>query len=205
VEKFERERDWAAIAFWLVLFTLLYNIIEAAVALWSGYSASSTALVGFGFDSIIESAAAGVLLWRVRVESAGASPGQIEHAERRVHRFVGITFFLLSFYVLIDAITTLFNHSLPEKSLVGIIVAALSLLIMPILAFYKFKAADHLASNALRSEAKETLACSYLSFTLLLGLILHSFFGYWWADPVAALLMVPWLIKEGFEGFEDDD
>jgi len=203
VEKLEYQRDWSAIAFWLVLFTLLYNLIEATVALWSGFSASSTALVGFGFDSIIESAAAGVLLWRVRVETAGASPEQIEHAERRVHRFVGITFFLLSFYVLIDATTTLLNHSIPEKSLIGIIVAALSLFIMPMLAFYKFKAADHLGSKALRAEAKETLACSYLSFTLLLGLVLHSLFGYWWADPAAALLMIPWLIKEGIEGFEE--
>ncbi|MBS1271719.1 MAG: hypothetical protein MAGBODY4_00851 [Candidatus Marinimicrobia bacterium] len=200
-----RERDWAKIAYWLVLGTLFYNIAEAAVALWSGFAADSNALVGFGFDSIIESAAAGVLLWRVSVETSGGSEAEIEAAETRVHRFVGITFFLLAAYVTIDAIITLLNQQAPSESVVGIVLAILSLIIMPILAFFKFRAADHLQSGALRSEAKETLACTYLSFALLFGLSLNAIFdNLWWADPAAALLMVPWLIKEGMEGFEDE-
>lgn len=199
------DRDWARIAYWLVLATLGYNIVEAVVALWAGISADSTALVGFGLDSIIESLAAGVLLWRVTIESNGASRGQIQSAEHRVHRFVGYTFFALSIYILIRSILALIHKIAPSESVVGIIIAALSLFIMPGLAMYKFRAADRLGSRALRSEAKETLACSYLSFTLLLGLLLNAIFGYWWADPVAALLMVPWLVKEGFEGFEEED
>ena len=115
-----------------------------------------------------------------------------------------VRFFLLALYVSADAVLTLVRQTPPSESTVGIVIAALSLIIMPGLAFYKFRAADHLDSRALKSEAKETLACSYLSFTLLLGLLLNALFGYWWADPAAALLMVPWLIREGLEGFEEE-
>ena len=199
------DKDWAKIAYGLVLGTLFYNVVEAVVALWSGFAADSNALVGFGFDSIIESAAAGVLLWRVSVETGGGSEAEIEAAETRVHRFVGITFFLLAAYVTIDAIFTLINQQAPSESVIGIVLAILSLIIMPVLAYFKIKAANKLQSGALRSEAKETLACTYLSFALLLGLSLNALFEHlWWADPAAALLMVPWLIKEGFEGFEED-
>ncbi len=194
---------WSIIAFRLILATLFYNLFEAGVALWFGFHASSIALVGFGFDSVIETAAATVVLWRFHLENTEVESSKIEHSEKQVYRFVGATFFLLALYVLIDSLSTLFNGSAPEKSLIGIILAALSLFIMPVLAFFKLKAADQVGSRALRAEAKETLACSYLSFTLLLGLGLHSLFGFWWADPAAALLMVPWLIREGFEGFEE--
>lgn len=198
------DHDWARIAYWLVLGTLGYNLLEAVAALWSGFAADSTALVGFGLDSIIESAAAGVMLWRVTMESSGTSREKIESTEHKVHRFVGITFFLLALYIAIRAIITLINKIAPSESTVGIVIAALSLIIMPVIAFYKIRAADHLGSRALRAEAKETIACSYLSFTLLLGLLLNTLFGYWWADPAAALLMVPWLVWEGFEAFEED-
>ncbi len=197
-------RDWARIGYLLVAGTLGYNIIEAVIALWSGFAANSNALVGFGFDSVIESAAAGVLLWRISVQSRGASEEEIESAEEKVHKFVGITFFALAAYVSIDSTITLVTRDIPGESMVGIVLAILSLIIMPVLAFYKIKAADHLGSAALRSEAKETLACSYLSFALLLGLTLRAWNPeLWWADP-AALAMVPWLIKEGREGFEDE-
>lgn len=198
-------RDWARIGYLLVAGTLGYNLIEAVVALWSGFAANSNALVGFGFDSVIESAAAGVLLWRISVQSRGGTDEEIEHAEEKVHKFVGITFFALAAYVTIDSIFTLVNQDIPQESMVGIVLAILSLIIMPVLAFYKLRAADHLESRALRAEAKETLACSYLSFALLLGLSLRAWNPeLWWADPAAALAMVPWLIKEGREGFEDE-
>lgn len=196
-------RDWAKIAYWLVAGTLIYNLLEAVVALWSGFAADSTALVGFGFDSIIESAAAGVLLWRVSMEANGAPPDAVERAEARVHKFVGLTFFLLALYVTGDSLSTLIRRDAPSESMVGIVLAIASLIIMPVIAFYKIKAAKKLGSEALHSEAKETLACSYLSFTLLLGLSANAFSeSLWWADPTAALLMVPWLIREGKEGFE---
>jgi len=162
--------------------------------------AQSIALVGFGLDSVIELAAAGVLLWRLRVEVRGADPETIEQSERRVHRFIGGTFMALALYVFLTALWTLWKQEMPGESVVGIILAIASLIIMPLVAWGKLHAAREISSAALRAEAKETLACSYLSFTLLLGLGANAAAGWWWADPVAALLMVPWLIREGIEG-----
>jgi len=198
-------KEWTTIARWLIIGTLGYNIVEAVVALWSGWAAHSNALVGFGLDSVIESAAAGVMLWRLSVEARGASPDAIERAEARVRKFVGATFFGLVAYVGVKSVLTLIRQEAPSESWVGIGLAIASLIIMPVIALYKMKAADRIGSRALRSEARETLACSYLSLTLLLGLSLHAFSeSLWWADPGAALLMVPWLIREGFEGFETE-
>lgn len=187
---------------------MAYNLVEAGVALWSGVVAHSIALVGFGLDSIIELAAASVLFWRLRVEARGAEREVVEAAERRVHRFVGFTFFALAAYVLTVAIWTLIGPGEPEESLVGIILAVASLIVMPLVSWGKLRAAQEIESAALRAEAKETLACSYLSFALLLGLAANALAGWWWADPVAALLMIPWLVREGWEGVvgeEDED
>jgi len=180
--------------------TILYNTIEAVVALWAGATARSIALVGFGLDSVIEIAASVALLWRLRVEANGADEEALEAAERRVYRFVGMTFFALAVYVAAVSVWTLFGGRAPAESVVGIILAAASLVAMPIIAWAKLRAAAGLGSVALRAEAKETLACSYLSLTLLLGLAANAYLGWTWADPVAALLMVPWLVKEGLEG-----
>jgi divalent metal cation (Fe/Co/Zn/Cd) transporter len=179
---------------------MIYNAIEAAIALWSGLAAQSIALVGFGLDSIIEVAAATVLLWRLRVEARGADAESVKAAEHRVHRFVGTTFFLLAAYVVAVSLSTLFGGRMPAESIVGIVLAAVSLVVMPAIAWGKLRAADGLKSASLRSEAKETLACSYLSLTLLFGLAVNALFGWGWADPIAALLMIPWLVKEGIEG-----
>jgi divalent metal cation (Fe/Co/Zn/Cd) transporter len=202
-----QSRNWMRLALWLVIGTMAYNLAEAVVAIGSGLAAGSIALTGFGLDSVIELAAATVLLWRLRVEAGGADPERIEETEQRVLRFVGLTFMALALYVLTEAGWTLWTREPPGESLIGIILAIASLVVMPLIAWGKFRAAKELASAALRAEAKETLACSYLSFTLLVGLGLHAVAGWWWADPVAALLMVPWLIKEGLEGIrgEDDD
>jgi divalent metal cation (Fe/Co/Zn/Cd) transporter len=195
---------WTRIALWLVGATLAYNAAEAVVAVWAGARAGSIALVGFGFDSVIETAAAVVLLWRLRAEARGADPEALEKTETWAERFVGITFWLLAAYVTINAIWTLATASAPEESLVGIILAIVSLIVMPVVAAFKIKAAGKIGSGALRAEAKETLACSYLSFALLAGLLANALFGAWWADPAAALLMVPWLVKEGKEAIFDD-
>ena len=139
---------------------------------------------------------------------AGAEREVVEAAERRVHRFVGFTFFALAAYVLTVAIWTLVGPGEPEESLVGIILAVASLIVMPLVSWGKLRAAREIPSSALRAEAKETLACSYLSFALLLGLAANAVAGWWWADPVAALLMIPWLVREGWEGVvgeEDED
>ena len=195
---------WLRRALVLVAGTMVYNAVEAGVALWAGTVASSVALVGFGFDSVIELAAATVVLWRMAIEARGADTTRVAAAENRVRRFVGVTFFVLAAYVLIQSVWNLWTENPPAESAVGIVLALISLMVMPLIAVGKFKVADVLDSRALRAEAKETLACSYLSFCLFLGLVANAVVGWWWADPVAAILMVPWLVKEGLEAFEDE-
>jgi divalent metal cation (Fe/Co/Zn/Cd) transporter len=204
-ERTTPHRDWTRIGLQLVALTMAYNVLEALVALWSGIRARSVALTGFGLDSVIECVAAAALLWRLRVEFAGAGRAKIERSDRRVHRVVGATFMLLAAYVTAQAIWVLRQQSAPAESVVGIALAALSLVVMPLVAWGKLRAAREINSSALRAEAKETLACSYLSATLLIGLVANAAAGWWWADPAAALLMVPWLLKEGREGLRGDD
>jgi len=183
---------------------MAYNVVEAGIAVASGVAARSIALVGFGLDSVIELAAAGVLLWRLRLETRDADPARVERSEHRAYRFIGVTFLLLAAYVLVQALFIFSGDARPEESLVGIILAAASLAIMPLVAWGKLRAAAALGSRALAAEAKETLACSYLSLTLLVGLLANALAGWWWADPAAALLMVPWLVKEGVEGLRGE-
>jgi divalent metal cation (Fe/Co/Zn/Cd) transporter len=197
-------RNWMRIARWLVSATLAYNVIEAGIALMAGVRARSIALVGFGLDSVIECAAAIFLLWRLSREAAGADHEAVERSERQVRHFVGLTFMALAIYVLLEAGWTLVRREPPGESPLGIALAAVSLVVMPLVAFGKLRAAREIGSKALRAEAKETLACSYLSFALLLGLVLNAAAGLWWADPVAALVMVPWLVKEGIEGLRGE-
>lgn len=129
----------------------------------------------------------------------------LEKSERRVGRFIGGTFIALALYIFIDAGLGLWHGKAPEESLVGIGLAIFSLVIMPLIAWGKIKAARHLKSAPLLAEAKESLACSYLSFTLLFGLLANAWLGWRWADPIAALLMIPWLIKEGIEGLRAEN
>jgi len=194
-------KKWMRIARRLVVATLIYNTVEAIVAIGSGIIARSIALVGFGLDSIIECAAAGALLWNLQVQGRGNSL-KTQRAERRVRRFIGATFVALAVYVFIEAGSTLGYREPAKESFVGIALAAISLVVMPLVALGKIKAAHALNNGSLLAEAKETLACSYLSFTLLLGLTANAWLGWWWADPVAALLMIPWLVKEGIEGLK---
>jgi divalent metal cation (Fe/Co/Zn/Cd) transporter len=195
---------WMRIALWLVSATLAYNAVEAGVALWAGGRAESISLLGFGLDSLIEMAAALALFWRLSREWGGADPAAIERSERLVHRFVGGTFIALALYVTAQAGWTLYVRAIPQESLVGIALAAASLIIMPLVSWGKLRAARQVGSAALRAEARETLACSYLSAVLLLGLGANALLGWWWMDPAAALAMVPWLVKEGREGLRGE-
>ena len=147
---------WARVALGLVSGTLGYNVIEAVVALWAGAVAESVALLGFGLDSVIEMGAATFMLWRLTVEVRGASTEQIVRTERRVHLFVGVTFILLAVYVVVQAGVTLHTGRAPEESVVGLVLAGLSLVIMPLLSWGKLHAARRIGSAALRAEAKET-------------------------------------------------
>lgn len=178
-----------------------YNIAEAILAVLFGYLAGSIALVGFGFDSVIEVSAAFMLIWRLSHKGTEADG---DKKEKIALRFIGITFFLLAIYVVIESAGKLIHQERPEVSLAGIIIASLSLLIMPTIGLMKRKLAKQLNSKALAADAMETLICAYLSFALLVGLGLNALFGWWWADPVAALAMVYFIVKEGWEAFSGE-
>lgn len=177
-------------------FTVGWNIIEGIVAIVAGILAGSIALVGFGLDSYIEVASGLVLIWRLGKSGFGDG-NEEEAADKKAVLFVGVTFFALAAYVLYESGKKLYFHERPEASLIGIILAIISLIAMPLLAFYKKKIAAEINSRALRADALETLACSYLSLTLLLGLGANALFGWWWADPAAALAMIYFLVHEG--------
>lgn len=190
----------------LEYFTVGYNVLEGVASVIAGALAGSIALVGFGLDSAIESLSGGVLIWRLR-HPLGDEAEQ-ERLERRATRFVGYTFFLLGAYVLYEAVRKLYLREAPEGSLAGIIIALLSVIIMPLLARRKRRVGERLGSRALIADSRETIACMYLSVALLLGLLLNYFLHWWWADPVASLVIVLFLIKEGrecLEGEEDEE
>jgi divalent metal cation (Fe/Co/Zn/Cd) transporter len=186
-------------ALYLEYFTVGWNVLEGAIAIVAGVLAGSIALVGFGLDSYIEVAAAVVLIWRLRKQG----DEEEELAEQRAIFVVGVTFLALALYVTYESVTKLIFHEQPAESLVGILLAIVSLIVMPLLAWQKRKVAAQIQSRALAADALETLACSYLSFTLLLGLGLNAWMGWWWADPLAALAMVYFLIREGWEAIEE--
>lgn len=180
----------------LVWVGLLWNFLEAGVALWSAFIASSVALLAFGLDSIVEVFAGAVLIWRLNTEEKR----QDKEAENKALKLVGITFFILAVYVLFQSLATLTGFlSEPQTSPVGIILVVASALLMTILFWGKTRIAKKIGSRALRAEAVESLVCDLQDLTLLLGLGLNALFGWWWMDPVAALLLIPFLLKEGWE------
>lgn len=182
----------------LEYFTIAWNVLEATVAIVSGIVAGSTALIGFGIDSAIESSSGAVLLWRLQDGQDG------ERREKLALQLVGVCFLLLAAYVAIDAGLALWFQQAPDASLVGIIVAAVSLVVMPILAHEKRKVASAIGSRALEADSRQTDLCLYLSAILLAGLGLNALLGWWWADPVAALIMVPIIANEGREALKGE-
>lgn len=190
-------------ALWLERLTIAWNVAEAVIAVGAGWLAGSIALVGFGLDSVIETIAAVALYRRLRAELAGATEDEAEAHERKALWIVGVTFFLLSAYIAFEAVSTLWTTEPPLASPAGIILASVSLVVMPVLALAKHRAGKALNSRALVADAKETFVCSYLSLTLLAGLGLNALFGWWWADPIAALAMLPFVLHEGWEAIEE--
>ncbi len=183
--------------------TTLWNILEAVIAIGSGAVAGSTALVAFGIDSLIEVSSALFVLWRLLRAGPDASKEQIERADRRAHLLVGITFFLLAAWVVFDASLSLLRREIPQESFVGIGLAIASLIAMPLLAIAKQRTGREMGSKALEADAVETWLCAYLSATLLVGLVLNAWLGWWWVDPVAGLAMVPFMIWQGREAIEE--
>ena len=155
--------------------------------------------MGFGFDSLIEVTSGAALLWRLHIDH---DDSRREEREKRALQIVGVSFLALSAYVAYDALTTLLSREAPERSVPGIVIAVLSLIVMPLLARAKRKVARSIGSAAMTADAKQTELCTYLSAILLGGLVLNAAFGFWWADPVAALIMVPIIGKEGIEALQ---
>ena len=176
--------------------TIAYNSLEGIAAVALGLTTGSISLVGFGVDSGIEVTSAALLLWRLGMDSGEHR----EHVERVAIRAVGVCFLALAVYVAVESGRTLYFRTTPERSSVGIILAILSLIVMPWLTRQKRKVAAEIGSRALEADATQTQFCTYLSAILLCGLVLNVVFGWWWADPVAALVMVPIIANEGIEG-----
>ncbi|MGI9106418.1 MAG: cation transporter [Pyrinomonadaceae bacterium] len=178
--------------------TISWNLLEAIVGIGAGVAAGSPSLIGFGFDSLIESSSGAAVLWRLHSD---------ENAERREQialRMVGGSFLLLAVYIGFDAVKSLITRESPEASYVGIALAALSLVVMPLLARAKRRVAAIIDSRALEADSRQTDICAYLSVILLAGLGLNALFGWWWADPVTALVMLPIIVKEGIEALRGE-
>ncbi len=181
--------------------TVGWNCAEALVAVAAGLIAGSIALIGFGLDSLIEVSSGAILLWRLRRD---ADATRRERVEARALKLVGWSFFLLAAYVAFDAAKSLWLREPPEESYVGIALAAVSLVVMPLLARAKRRVAARIASRALHADSRQTDLCAYLSAILLCGLLLNALVGWWWADPIAALGMVPIIAREGVEALRGE-
>ena len=182
----------------LEFLTIAWNLLEAFVSVGAGIVAGSVSLVGFGIDSLIECASAFVLLWRLKDGDKG------DAREKSALKFVGVSFLLLAAYIAFGALKSLIYYETSEVSYVGIAIAALSLIVMPLLARSKRRVAAGINSRAMKADSRQTDICAYLSAILLVGLGLNALFGWWWADSVAALIMTPIIVKEGFEALRGE-
>jgi divalent metal cation (Fe/Co/Zn/Cd) transporter len=182
----------------LSYFTVGYNIIEGVVSILAASLSGSIALLRFGLDSFIESFSGLIMIWRFKKKRL---PQEEEKIEKRAVRLVACTFFILAFYVAFESIKKLYQFEAPNPSILGIIIATLSIIIMPILSHMKYQTGKLLKSKSLIADSKETLACATLSIALLIGLGLNYFLGLWQADPVIGLIIAAFLIREGYESF----
>jgi divalent metal cation (Fe/Co/Zn/Cd) transporter len=184
-------------AFWLEYLTIAWNSLEAIIAVAFGIAARSIALIGFGLDSLVEVFAASVVVWQLR--------GVNDERERRALRLIALSFFALAAYVTVEAVRDLVFASEASESVPGIILAAVSLTIMPLLALGKNRTGHQMGSQTLIADSKETLLCSYLAIILLVGLVLNATVGWWWADPVAGLGIAYLAVREGLEAWRADE
>jgi cation diffusion facilitator family transporter len=183
----------------LEVFTVAWNAVEGVVAIGAGIATGSVSLIGFGADSFIEVISAVALLWRLRKAGPNASAEERGEAERRALYMVAATFFFLAAYIAYEAFGALLSGEGPEDSTVGLVLSVVSLLVMPALAYGKQRTGREMGSEALKAEAVETWVCSYLSLALLAGVGLNAAFGWWWADPVGAVAMLPVILWQGLE------
>ncbi|HVP94841.1 MAG TPA: cation transporter [Methanoregulaceae archaeon] len=189
-------------ALFLEYFTVGYNIIEAVLSIFFGNAASSIALISFGLDSVVESLSGSVLIWRLRAH--GSIPKQEEELiEEKAKKFVSITFLILGMYVIFESFNKLVNKDISQPSLIGMIIAVFSIIIMPILAWRKRIVGNQIGSKALIEDSKETITCAFLSIALLIGLGANYFFGFWQADPIIGIIIAIFLFWEAYESWNE--
>jgi divalent metal cation (Fe/Co/Zn/Cd) transporter len=189
----------------LVALSIAWMVVEGAVSVSAGLAAGSVALLGFGIDSFIELGSDFTVAWRLRSEQRGLPVPALESVERRAARVAAALLLLLAAYVALDAGRRLLGGGeRPHESLAGIAITVAALVVMPLLARAKLRIADAVGSRALRTDAMEAVCCAWLAVTTLAGLALNAAFGWWWADPVAALVIVPLLVREGRAGWRGD-
>ena len=189
----------------LTLLTVSWNVVEGVVAVAAAMASGSVALLGFGVDSFVESTSGGVMLWRLLAERRATSAEAVERLDRRAHQLIGLSLFLLAGFIALDAITTLRGREEVEPSVVGLLLTGLSLVVMVWLARAKRRMAVALGSRAMEADAFQTTACWWLSLITLVGIGLNAILGWWWADPVTALGMAFFLVKEGREAWKGDE
>ena len=187
----------------LSYFTVAYNLIEGLLSIIAGLLSGSIALVGFGLDSFIESLSGSVMIWRF-YESRHFSDEEHERREKIAVKLVSYSFFVFGAYVFYESVKKLYLVEAPEPSILGIIIALVSIIVMPILYYQKQKVGKNIASSSLLADSKQTLACVFLSVALLIGLLLNYWFDIWWADPIVGLLIVVFLFKEGYETYKEE-
>ena len=188
---------------WIELVTILWMTMEASIAISVGFATRSVSLQGFGIDSIVELVAGGILLWRLLVEQRGGSVVRVEGAERRASWVTAISLFALAVYIVGASALTFLTQTRPESSWWGIGLAVAAAVVMPLLWQGKLRVAKQIGSAALKADAACSVTCAYMSLTLLVGLGLNRLFGWWWADPLAALVLVYFLVQEGREALHE--
>jgi cation diffusion facilitator family transporter len=197
----DTDRKLGRRALLLSYFTVAYNVLEGVLSILAGGLASSIALIGFGMDSFVESISGGIMIWRFR--QTRLSEAEEKRVEARAVKLVGWSFFVLAAYILFEAARKLITREAPEPSLFGIVIAATSLVVMPALFIAKQRTGRKLGSRSLLADSKQTLACTFMSFALLLGLLANRLFGFWQADPVVGLFIGAWLVREGIETLKE--
>jgi divalent metal cation (Fe/Co/Zn/Cd) transporter len=188
---------------WIELVTIVWMVIEASIAISVGFATRSVSLQGFGIDSIVELIAGSILLWRLLVEQSSGSVERIEQAESRASWVTALSLFALAVYIVSDSAWSFFTHTRSESSWWGVGLAVAAAIIMPLLWQGKLRVAKSIGSAALKADAACSVTCAYMSLTLLAGLLLNRVFGWWWADPLAALALVYFLVQEGREALHE--
>ena len=200
----DKTKNYKILALRLSYFTVRYNIIECIISIIAGIIAGSSALLGFGSDSLIESFSGIIMIWRFRKKDS-LSEKEEEKIEKKAAFYVGITFFIFGIYILYESLRKLIIEDKPEPSIIGIIIAITSIIVMPILFYLKYRTGKSIDSKSLIADSKQTLACVFMSISLLIGLSSNYFFGFWQADPIVGLIIVIFLFKEGYEILFEDD